>query len=84
MVFSPHKQQLPTINEDTILQQLNIPHQMALPLSKIRIQEVEQIIKHDTHPNKVPRYDLITGKILKELPKKDYKRSHKSIMRYSG
>jgi exonuclease III len=69
-VFSPHKQQLPTINDDTILQQLNIPHQMALPLSKIRIQELEQIIKRDTHPTKAPGYDLITGKILKELPKK--------------
>jgi hypothetical protein len=42
---------------------------MALPLTKIRIEEVEQIIKSDTHPTKAPGYDLITGKILKELPK---------------
>jgi hypothetical protein len=43
---------------------------MALPLSKIGIKEVEQIIKRDTHPTKAPGYDLITGNILKELPKK--------------
>jgi hypothetical protein len=67
-VFSPHE--LPTINEDTVLQQLNTPHQMALPLSKICTKEAEQTIKRDTHPTKAPGYDLFTGKILKGLPKK--------------
>jgi hypothetical protein len=43
---------------------------MALPLSKIRTKVAEQTIKRNTHPTKAPGYELITGKILKELPKK--------------
>ena len=43
---------------------------MALPLQKIRLHEVENIIQHKSHPSKAPGYDLITGKILQELPKK--------------
>ena len=43
---------------------------MALPLRKIRILEVENIIQHKTHLSKAPGYDLITRKILQEVPKK--------------
>jgi hypothetical protein len=43
---------------------------MAPPLLKIHIQEVEHIIQSDTHPTKAPKYDLTTGKLLKELPRK--------------
>jgi hypothetical protein len=43
---------------------------MAPPLLKIRMQVVEHIIQSDTHPTNVPGYDLITGKLLKELPRK--------------
>jgi len=38
-------------------------------MAKIRIQEVEHIIQRNTHPFKTPGYDLITGKVLKELPR---------------
>jgi hypothetical protein len=34
------------------------------------MSKMEQTIKRDTHPTKAPGYDLITEKILKELPKK--------------
>jgi hypothetical protein len=43
---------------------------MAPPLLKTRVKEVEQIIQRDTHPTKAPGNDLITGKLLKELPRK--------------
>jgi hypothetical protein len=43
---------------------------MAKPLLQIRVQEVENIIQSDTHPTKAPGYYLITGKLLKELPRK--------------
>ena len=43
---------------------------MVTPLRKIRLQEVEHIIHSDTHPTKAPGYYLITGKLLKELPRK--------------
>jgi hypothetical protein len=68
-VFRPHPPPLPNTHEEAILKQLNIPHQMTTPLRKIRVQEVEHIIQSDTRPNKAPGYDLITGKLLKELPR---------------
>ena len=43
---------------------------MAPRLLKIQVQEVEHIIQSDTNPTKAPGYDLITGKLLKELPRK--------------
>ena len=69
-VFRPLPPQLSNTIEDDILQQLDTSHQMAPPLSKIRVQKVEYIIQCDTHPTKAPGCDLITGKILKELPRK--------------
>jgi len=43
---------------------------MATLLQQIHVQEVEHIIQSDTYPTKAPGYDLITGKLLKELPRK--------------
>jgi len=57
---------------------------MALPLQKIRIHEVENIIQHKTHPSKAPGYDLITGKILQELLKKGLRavtQIHNAVLR---
>jgi hypothetical protein len=70
MVFRPYPSQQTATEEETLLRDLNVPHQMALPLQKIRIHVVENIIQYKTPPSKVPGYDLITGKILQELPKK--------------
>jgi hypothetical protein len=55
------------MDEETILHELNVPHQMAHPLKKFRIHEVEHVIRYKTHPTKAPGYDLSTGKMLKEL-----------------
>jgi hypothetical protein len=43
---------------------------MALPVSKVILREVETIIRHGISAKKAPGYDLITGKILKEMTDK--------------
>jgi hypothetical protein len=58
------------MDEETIKNELNSPHQMALPMNKIRINEVKNVIKHKIHPKKARGYDLITGKIFQELSQK--------------
>jgi len=58
------------MEEKTIKNELNAPHQMALPMKKIRINEVKNVIKSKIHPKKAPGYDLITGKVLQELSQK--------------
>jgi hypothetical protein len=55
---------------ETINNVLNVPHQMALPMNKIRINEAKDVIQNKINPKKAPGCDLITGKILKELPQK--------------
>jgi hypothetical protein len=66
-VFHPFPSESTALDEENLLHELNVPHQMALPLKKIRIHEV---IQDKTHPTKAPGCDLITGKILKEIPGK--------------
>jgi hypothetical protein len=59
------------MEEETINNDLNARHQMALPMKKkIRINEVKNVIQYKINPKKAPVYDLITGKILKEVSHK--------------
>jgi hypothetical protein len=58
------------MDEETILHELNVLHQMAFPLKKIGIHKVEHVIHYKTHLTKAPGYDLITGKILQDLSRK--------------
>jgi hypothetical protein len=69
-VFRPFPSQLTALDEETILRELNVPHQMAFPLRKIRVHEVEHVIHHKPHPSNTPGYEPITGKILQELSRK--------------
>ena len=43
---------------------------MEMPIKNISIKEVSNIIKKDLNVKKAPGYDMITGKMLKELPEK--------------
>ena len=52
--FRPFPSQSTAMDEETILHELNAPHQMALPLKKIRLHDVVQVIQYKTHP-KGPR-----------------------------
>jgi len=55
---------------------------MALPMKKILINEVKNVIQYKINPKKDPGYDFITGKILKELSQKDLEQKHKFITPY--
>jgi hypothetical protein len=46
---------------------------MALPMKKIRTNKVKNFIEYKINPRKAPGYNLITGKILKELSQKGLK-----------
>jgi hypothetical protein len=70
------------MGEETINSDLNDPHQMALPMNKIRINEVKNVIQYKINPKKDPGYDFITRKILKELSHKGLEQKHKFIMPY--
>jgi hypothetical protein len=65
-VFQSFPFRLSVMEEGTISNDLNAPHQMALPMKKIRINEVKNAIQYKINPKKAPGYDLITGKILEE------------------
>jgi len=69
-VFQPFPSQLSVTEEETINNNLNVPHQIALPLKKIRINEVKNVIQYKIIPKKSPIYDLVTGKGLKEVSQK--------------
>jgi hypothetical protein len=58
------------MEEETINDVLNVPHQIVLPMKKIRINEVKYIILYKINLKKATGYDLITEKILKELSQK--------------
>ena len=69
-VLQPLPSQLSALEEETIKNALNAPHQKTLPMKKIRIDEVKNVIKHEIHPKKAPGYDLITRRVLQELSQK--------------
>jgi len=72
-VYCPFPSQATTDEEDNILQELGSPHQMTLPFQKTCLKEVTNIILYHTNPKKAPGYDLLTGAVLKELPRKDFR-----------
>jgi hypothetical protein len=43
------------------------PYQLELPIPRLTQTDIQTAITH-LHPKKSPGYELITGKILKELP----------------
>jgi hypothetical protein len=55
------------MEKETFHNDLNTPRQMALPMKNIRIKEVRNITQFKINPKKAPAFDLITGKMLKEL-----------------
>jgi len=58
--------------EEVIHRVLNETYQLEFPLKKFKINEVTKTIR-DLSPKKAPGYDLITGQILQNLPKKGWK-----------
>jgi hypothetical protein len=66
-VFSPIINAFPNDFETEISQCINVPHQLDIPIKKILMTELLQAIDH-LNVKKAPGYDLVTGKVLKELP----------------
>lgn len=53
----------------TVEEFLDSPTQLTMPIIPFKPSEVKEVIG-ELHTNKSPGYDLITGKVLKELPRK--------------
>lgn len=66
-VFTPHTS-TNNVDLDDINKFLDSPFQMELPMKNFKIREIKSIIKSEINAKKAPGFDLITGKILKELP----------------
>lgn len=66
-VFVPNSFQGDSKKMDEVLHLLNRTHQLDLPISKFTKSEVTQVIRK-LNQHKAPGYDLITAKILRELP----------------
>jgi hypothetical protein len=55
------------VAEETILQFLETPYQLEPPIPRLTRTDIQTAINH-LNPKKSPGYNLISGKILKELP----------------
>ena len=69
-VFTPFTSSISTDDEKEIENFLKAPFQLDLPVKNIKFSEVKNIIQNELNPNKAPGFDLITGKIIQELPEK--------------
>lgn len=69
-VFQPYPSETSDEENNNILSYLESPLQMNRTITKFSILEVKTVIKRELNPKKAPGYDLITGKVLQELPDK--------------
>lgn len=67
-VFKPFDPEVSESDENEILQALNSPGQQKCPIKNFKTSEIQTAIMRDLSTKKAPGYDLITGRILKELP----------------
>lgn len=72
-VFTPNPRQISIEEEDEMHVFLDETHQLDLPIKSFTKSEVSAVIMKDLSSKKAPGYDLITGKILKELPANGFK-----------
>jgi hypothetical protein len=66
-IFQPHPSESEPQEEKAIIQLLESPYQLELPIKRFKRAEVQEVISN-LNPKKSLGYNLITGKILKELP----------------
>lgn len=69
-VFQPLPSQLTLHEEQEIKNALLAPYQMTPLPNLFTVNEIRQMIKNSLNPKKSPGYDLITGQLFKELPRK--------------
>jgi hypothetical protein len=66
-VFQLHPSVNESEEEEALMQLLEIPYQLKPPVNHLKRAEVQEVI-NSINLKKSSGYDLITGKILKELP----------------
>jgi hypothetical protein len=66
-VFQPHPSENEPEEEGALIQHLETRYQLEPPINRLKRAEVQEVI-NSLNPEKSSGYDLITGKILKELP----------------
>lgn len=66
-VFYPIPSKISQEEENVLIRTLEESYQLESPLEKVTKREVINIIRKNTDPKKAPEYDLITGKILKNI-----------------
>lgn len=72
-VCTPYPREITPKEEDVIHRIIESPFKMDLPIKKFKVTEVRKTILMDLNPNKAPGYDLITGKVLKQLPEEGFR-----------
>jgi hypothetical protein len=65
--FQPHPSGHEPEEQEALIQLLETPYQLEPPINSLKRAEVQEVI-NSLKPKKSSGYDLITGKILKELP----------------
>lgn len=66
-VFTPLPPAVPPEEDNAITRYLESPNQLAPPIRKIKISETKNMILKEIHPTKAPGFDLVTGKVLREM-----------------
>jgi hypothetical protein len=66
-VFQPHPSENELEVEEALMQLLQTPYQLEPPNNSLKRTEVQEVI-NSLNPKKSSGYDLITGKVLIELP----------------
>lgn len=73
-VFQPFDSEVDAHEEEEIHQLLESPLQMCGSKVKFfKIKEIKDTIKNHLNPKKTPGFDLINGKVLRELPEKAFR-----------
>lgn len=66
-VFKAHETETDSLTDNKIKAGSQSPFQMDLPIKNFKLSEIKNQIKFEINAKKAPGFDLITGKILKEV-----------------
>lgn len=69
-VFQPIPFQIPPADEESIQESLETPYQLTSPMDCFIVKEIKNMIRYNLNPKIAPGFDIITGKLIKELPRK--------------
>lgn len=67
-VFKPHESTITQTEENEISEFLVSAHQLSLPIKSFHFTDIENTVHKHINIKKAPGYDLINGRVLRELP----------------